>query len=251
MKLFCPGCTTRRLEMNAAPCAICGRENPVTAPQTRQKLHPIARLMHALLSPLGRLFHFLTLIFCAFALWSMALHGVTPFLGVGQLGLAFSGFLVILIWSVRLLTRAAVYCFVPATRQFPRPGLKSFLPLPICLAVLAVLNHFNVPLKAAFWPQINALEQVANLRFVPGGKTPLPKRVGIYQVDSFQTSGKNVRFEVTDSDFLWSGTKAGFAKCPNGCQNAEFPPVYLRSEEPEYIQLSKNWFWWEEAGSDD
>ena len=125
MKIPCPGCTARRLEMNTAPCEICGHVNEITPP-SREKMHPFARLMRALLAPLGRVFSLLTAIFCFFALWSMALNNIRPFFGIAELGLIFSGLLVISIWLTRLATRAAVYLFAPTTRQIPDPALKVF-----------------------------------------------------------------------------------------------------------------------------
>lgn len=247
---LCPGCTARILEMNPAPCAICGRENPITASSSRAKMHPIARLMRVLLAPLGRGFHILTAVFCFFLFWSMTLHGVTPFFGIVELGLIFSGLLVISIWMTRLVTRAAVYLFAPATRQTPRPGAKSFLVLPVGLAVLEVSNHFYLPLRVVFWPQRGMLEQVVNSAFTPGGIFPPPPiGAGIYQVKDIEISGRNVRFEVTEDIFI-SGTKAGFAKCPDGCQNARFPQVWGDWSSPtKYKHLSNDWYWWEARGS--
>ena len=241
---LCPGCTARILEMNPAPCAICGRENPITASSSRAKMHPIARQMRVLLAPLGRGFHILTALFCFFVLWAMVLHGITPLFETIVLGLA-----VFSIWSIRLATRAAVYLFAPATRQTPRPGLKSFLVLPVCLAVLALLNRFDVPLRAGFWLHRSALQEVAQSAFQARGVQTTPTRAGLFRVEQIDLTGNSARIEVTSKEFF-SGTKAGFALCPQGCATAKFPSAWMDWSHPtSYKKLSEDWYWWEESGS--
>lgn len=256
MKRFCPGCAQRRLQMNAAPCEMCGRVSLVEAPKARDTTALPAKILSALLRPLGRVAHAWTLGFCAFMVWSMALHGITEFMGANTLGILFTGLIVMAIWTIRLGTRALVWGFAPATRAVKRPGARTFLFLPACLSVLALLNAFDLPLRTAFWLSKPGLERgilalkpdskgEASSRFRPG------LRVGLYRMQALEVRKQNARLEVTDDDFLWSGTKAGFAKCPGGCQNAGFPSIYARGEGAKYIPLAGDWFWWQEYGSND
>ncbi len=61
---------------------------------------------------------------------------------------------------------------------------------------------------------------------------------------------KDARLEVTNNVFL-DGTKAGFAKCPQGCLAAKFPPAFADwNKNPTYTRLSQDWYWWEQVGSD-
>ncbi len=252
---FCPGCTQRKLQMNANPCEFCGRVNAVTAPKPREKMHLSAKILRALLRPLGRFFHFFTALFCVFALWSMALHGITPFFGIVMNGLLLSGLMVFGTYALRLATRAAVYLFAPATRNVKRPGGRSFLVLPVCLAVLWSLNRFDVPLRAGFWLSRAGLERMVAVH-LPG--TPAPRsvrlvptlRAGNYRARQIDVSRRAARIEVTDNAFL-GGTKAGFARCPQGCGAAKFPETWADwNRPPTYQKLAGDWFWWEQEGSD-
>ncbi len=102
MKRFCPGCATRHLEMDEAPCALCGRVNLVTAPRPREKMHVLARMVRALLRPLGWPTHALTFAACGFALWAMALHWILPFMGFVEAGFLGLWLLAGTIWTLRL-----------------------------------------------------------------------------------------------------------------------------------------------------
>lgn len=250
---FCPGCQQRRLQMNAAPCALCGRENLVKAPKPREKMHISAKMLRALLRPLGWMAQVWTLLFCGFVVWSMALHNITEFMGGNTLGILFSGLIVAAIWTLRLATRGLVWLFAPTTRATKRPGARSFGFLPLCLAVLALLNAFDLPLRAAFWLSKPGLESLAFQALSPGFQFVEPQ-AGLYRVSSVtQGNGRktSLRFQVTDDDFFNGGTRAGFARCPQGCAAASFPPLYAKSFPSRYLQLSRDWFWWEESGSDE
>lgn len=246
MKRFCPGCVQRKLQMNAAPCEICGRVNEVTPPRPRDSMNPLARMVRALLRPLGRFVHALTFIFCGFALWAMALHWILPFFGIVQNGLLLSGLMLGVIWTIRFATRASVWLFAPATRQVKRPGGRGFLVLPACLAALWALNRFDVPLRAAFIVSRSDLEDASRTALRPP-RIPIfvPQRFGLYKAKEIEVDKQNVRFRVTDNSFM-SGTWAGFAKCPSGCAGNLSPISSENSGKPSYTHIAGDWYWWEQ-----
>lgn len=248
---LCPGCAQRKLQMNTAPCEICGRVSEITPPRPREKTHLFARILRASLRPPGHFDHFLLAIFAVFTLWSMAIHHILPFLGLVMSGIALLGLLLFSLWTIRLLTRGAAWIFAPATRQMKRGGADRFLILPASLALLWALNQCDAPLRVAFWLSRPALErdvtitQTITFLFVP-------HRAGLYRVENAESNGPNVRFQIINNDFLWSGTSGGFARCPGGCSAAKLPSAYLRSfGAPQYFPLSNGWYWWQESGSDD
>lgn len=255
MPRFCPGCALRKLQMNAAPCPFCGRENPVTAPKPREKMHPTARMLRDLLKPLGVWTHGWTLVFCGFSVWAMTLGGVVPFLGWGQIGLLLTGAVAMGVWAIRLATRVLVWIFAPATRQIPRGGGRSFLFLPACLAILALLNTFDVPLRLAFWASRPGLERaILTLKPSPKGVASSgfrpPRRAGFYGMQRLERRQQAASIEVTDNAFL-GGVKAGFAVCPQGCAKVNFSPAWADwNAAPTYRRISGAWYWWEQRGSD-
>ena len=235
---LCPGCARRKLQMSAAPCEMCGRVNVVEAPNRAREIHPLARLMRALLAPLGWFTHVLTLIFCVFALWAMTLHWVFD---VSAERWILSGLLAFSIWAIRLATRGAVYVLAPATRQTQRPGGCGFWVLPISATVLAVLNHSHAPLRLAFWVSRPALERAALNSTVA---TPSFHRAGLYRIVSVEKPWKGIRFIVTKRR-NFGGVAGGFVYCPQGCTisdpNSDYAPA-----APFYIPLAKDWFWWQQ-----
>lgn len=231
--------------MNVAPCEICGHVHEVTPPRPRDSMNPFARMVRALLRPLGRFVHALTFTFCGFALRAMTLGWIMPFFGVVQNGLLLSGLLLCAIWTIRLATRTLVWVFAPATRQTKRPGGRGFLVLPMCLVALWVLNRFDAPLRVAFALSRASLEQVAASPL--GGYTmgALPStRGGLYRVTRAERAGQSVRIEVTNNEFL-SGTRAGFAKCPNGCPG-HLSPIPWGNSRPSYTRIAGDWYWWQQ-----
>ncbi len=247
MNRLCPGCATRRLQMDDAPCGLCGRVNRVLAPRPRETMHPLAQMVRSLLRPLGWPAHAITLVACGFAIWAMALHWILPFASFLFCGVLLSWLLAGAIWAIRLAARGAVWLFQPATRTVSRPGGRGFLVLPLCVAALAFLNWFDLPLRVAFRLSQPALERMA--RAAPGAPPAFPPRVrraGLYHAHWAGFGGKRAVIQVTDSMFIFSGTLAGFAYCPQGWDAAAavFVPKFQR-EDVAKTRLSKDWYWWE------
>lgn len=258
-KRLCPGCAARQLAMNAEPCAICGRVNLVTAPRPREKMNAFARFVRWMLRPLGWFTQTLTLVVFVGTIWTLALHGIVPFSSF--LALHFFILFLALTWTTRLLARGIVGVFSRdfEPRGFRRPGARTFWPFAFCVLLAALLGVYDVPLRVAFRLSQLALEREARgvlsapmfstgrgwKRFVA------PGRAGLYRVKRIDAKGVNVRFQVTDNTFIFSGTKAGFARCPQGCAGVDFPPLFIeRNSAPQTIWLSDNWVWWEQSGSD-
>ena len=249
MKRFCPGCTARKLEMNAAPCAMCGRVNLASPSVRARKMHLLARLMRALLATLGWFTHLSTLVFCVFALWAMTVHWVFAPSSVAARCGALAGLLAASIWMSKLATRGAVYVFAPTPRRSLRPGRQWFWVLPICATNLVVLNHSDIPLRLAFWVNRPALERVA-LQTLSGTTTPV--RGGFYRIQQsyYKYGDANqhpVRLQVTRKR-TFGGLAAGFAFCPQGCTNSD-PNGSDTPGAIFYIPLAKHWCWWEQDTS--
>ena len=246
---LCPGCAARRLEMSAAPCAVCGRVNAVEAPIRARKPHFSARLLRWLLLPMGRWWHGFLALALLLALRQMSVNWVLPFFSWFSLFAGLLWFFLIILWSIKLLTRVIIW-LVQRGEKKRRPGWKSFATLPVCVLLILALDFTKLPLRVAFWLSRPSLDRVRQQ--LPSRRLlNLQRRAGLYTVRQLHKSRDATRLEVTDN-ILFSGIKAGFAFCPDGCGTVNFPSSFIdmSSGKPNYTALSHNWYWWQQEGSD-
>jgi hypothetical protein len=138
-----------------------------------------------------------------------------------------------------------VWFFAPAT---PRSSFRSFVMLPLCVLVLALLHPLAIPLRIGFLlsqPALEALGRAAPATPPLGAQAP--RSAGLYRAKRVDASAQSVRIEVAKM----IGTRAGFAKCPQGCIAAKFPPAFAaNSQVATYKPLANDWYWWQQDGSD-